>query len=190
VITAIIFDCFGVLASDGWLPFKASHFEGNQALNLQATLLNKAVDSGQASYDEFVREVADMAGVSEDAARQQIEHNVPDEKLFEYISVLKQQYRIGLLSNAGDNWLDSIFTPGQVALFDAVVLSYEIGATKPDPRTYETIAKRLQVAPSECVFVDDQPRYLDGARQAGMQTILYTNADQFKQELPALLTDS
>ena len=158
MIKAIVFDCFGVLASDGWLPFKVRYFEDNQELSLQATLLNKAVDSGQASFDEFVREVASMAGVSEELARQQIEHNIPDEKLFAYIEELKQQYLIGLLSNAGDNWLDSIFTPEQVSLFNAVALSYEIGAIKPDVRAYEAIVDRLRVAPSECIFVDDQPR--------------------------------
>ena len=75
-------------------------------------------------------------------------------------------------------------------LFDAVALSYEIGAIKPDARTYEAIAERLRVLPSECVFVDDQPRYVDGAQQVGMRALLYSNAEEFKRELPALLADS
>lgn len=190
MIKSIIFDCFGVLASDGWLPYKARYFEDDQELNLQATLLNRAVDSGQVSYDDFIQKVATMAGLSEAVARQQIENNIPDEKLFAYIRELKQDYRIGVLSNAGDNWLDEIFTSEQVALFDAIALSYEIGVIKPDARTYGTIAERLQAIPSECVFVDDQPRNVDGAQQVGMHAILYSNADQFKQDLSALLTNS
>jgi hypothetical protein len=37
---------------------------------MRATLLNKAVDSGHASYDEFVCTVAKMAKISEEKARQ------------------------------------------------------------------------------------------------------------------------
>ena len=190
MIKAIIFDCFGVLASDGWLPFKARYFEDNQELSMQATLLNKAVDAGRASYNEFVMEVAQMAGVSEDAARQQIENNVPDTELFAHIRELKQQFKIGLLSNAGDNWLGEIFTPEQVALFDAIVLSCDVGIIKPGALMYETIAQRLNLSPAECVFVDDQPRYVDGARSVGMETVLYTNAEQFKRDLSTLLANT
>ena len=190
MVKAIVFDCFGVLASDGWLPFKARYFADNPELNLQATLLNKAVDAGNASYGDFIRKVAEMANLPANVARHQIENNIPDEKLFAYIQELKQHYKIGLLSNAGDNWLSDMFTPEQIALFDAVAFSYEVGAIKPDARMYETIAERLQVEPYECVFVDDQPRYVDGAKSAGMQAVLYTDAEQFEQELPGLLANS
>jgi putative hydrolase of the HAD superfamily len=187
MIKAIIFDCFGVLASDGWLPFKAKYLEEDSRVREQATLLNKAVDAGQASYDEFIRKVAEMAGLSEQVARDQIENNIPDEKLFEYIKKLKPNYKIGLLSNAGDNWLDEIFTTEQVAMFDAVTLSYETGVIKPEPRAYEIIANRLLVQPAECVFIDDQPRYVEGAKQAGMSALLYSNCEQLEKELSALL---
>ncbi|HUB94109.1 MAG TPA: HAD-IA family hydrolase [Verrucomicrobiae bacterium] len=187
---AVIFDCFGVLASDGWLPFKARYFEDNPELNAQATLLNRAVDAGKARYDEFVRQVAEMAGLPEKVAREQIENNIPDERLFAYIRQLKQGHYIGLLSNAGDNWLNDIFTAEQVSLFDAIALSYETGFIKPDAEAYNIIAKRLQVEPLDCIFVDDQPKYVEGAEQAGMQAVLYTNADEFMQKLPALLADS
>ena len=190
MIKAVIFDCFGVLASDGWLPFKARYFEDDPSLSQQATLLSKEVDAGKANYDDFIRKVAQMAHLSEEQAREQIENNIPDEKLFAYIQELKHKYQIGLLSNAGDNWLNEIFSPEQVSLFDAVALSYEIGAIKPDIRAYEVIAERLQVQLPECVFMDDQPKYVEGAKRAGMRALLYTNADQLKDDLPVLLADS
>jgi HAD superfamily hydrolase (TIGR01509 family) len=190
MIKAIVFDCFGVLASDGWLPFKARYFEDDPGLNQQAAVLSKEVDAGRADYDDFIRKVAQMANLSEEQAREQIENNIPDEKLFAYIRELKHDYQIGLLSNAGDNWLNDIFSADQVDLFDAVALSYEVGVIKPDIRAYQTVAERLQVQTKECVFIDDQPKFIEGARQAGMHALLYTNADQLKQELSALLADS
>ena len=157
---------------------------------MRATLLNKAVDSGRASYDEFVTTVATMAKISEGKARQQIEKNVPDEELFAYILELKERYKIGLLSNAGDNWLHDIFTAEQVGIFDAVALSYDIGVIKPDARAYEIIADKLHVIPEECVFVDDQLNYIEGAKQAGMRAVIFTNTEDLRNSLASLLADS
>ena len=38
-IKGIIFDCFGVLATDGWLPFKNKYFKEKPALFRKATEL-------------------------------------------------------------------------------------------------------------------------------------------------------
>lgn len=190
MIRAIVFDCFGVLASDGWLPYKARHFGQDAELMLRATLLNKAVDAGELSYDEFIVEVAKLANLPEEAAREQIENNIPDTKLFDYIRELKKDYKIGLLSNAGANWLTDIFTQEQVALFDAVALSFDMGVIKPDSRAYETIADRLGVQPTECIFIDDQPRYVEGAERVGMTGILYADCEQLQEDLPTVISRS
>ncbi len=41
---------------------------------------------------------------------------------------------------------------------------------KPEPQIYERAAEGLAVPPHECVFVDDQPECLLGARAVGMTT--------------------
>lgn len=175
-IKAIIFDCFGVLATDGWLPFRDHYFGANPELYERAVASNKRVDAGLHSYDDFIKEVASMAGVTPHDARETIEDNVPNLQLLTYIKdKLKSHYKLGFLSNAGANWLDGIFEPWQVKLFDEILLSYQIGAIKPDPIMYETIAARLGVVPEECIFIDDQPRYCDGAEAVGMRAILYTD---------------
>lgn len=188
MIKAIVFDCFGVLASDGWLPFREQHFSDKPELYQQAVALNKSVDAGRLKYDVFVQKVAEMAMVPEAEARVEIENNVPNEQLFEYIRTnILSLYKIGMLSNAGENWLDEIFQPDQVELFDAILLSYEIGHIKPDRIMYETIAERLGVEPTECIFIDDQPKYCDGAREAGMQVIQYIDFAQMSDDLNQLL---
>ncbi len=188
MIKAIVFDCFGVLASDGWLPFRDSHFSSDPDKFDKVIAINKDVDAGIIKYDDFIAQVADLAGVSDSDARKDIENNIPDAELFEYInSNLKPSYKIGMLSNAADDWLDEIFTPDQVELFDAVALSFEIGAIKPDERAYQTITSRLGVDISECIFIDDQPKYCEGAVKAGMQAVLYKNVEQMKPLLSKLL---
>lgn len=188
MIEAVVFDCFGVLATDGWLPFRNRYFSHDPALLEQASVSNKRVDAGLQSYDDFFKEMATLSGLDVAETRRQIVNNVPNEKLLTYLSHdLKSHYKLGFLSNAGQNWLSTIFTPEQIELFDAIVLSYEIGATKPDPITYETVAMKLGVAPEACVFIDDQPRYCEGARAVGMQAICYESVLQTIAALTEIL---
>ena len=58
-------------------------------------------------------------------------------------------------------------------LFDARVLSGQVGLRKPDPAIYALAAERLSLAPEACVFVDDLPGNLEPARALGMATILH-----------------
>lgn len=188
MIKAIIFDCFGVLTTDGWLPFKRKYFSQDPALEAEATDYNRRTDAGLMSYEEFTSAIATLAKVFYDEAKAAIEGNVTDDELFAFIAhELKPHYKIGLLSNAGADWLSRLFSEKQRNLFDAVALSYETGYLKPDERAYQTIAERLEVAPEECIFVDDQERYCTAAKEQGMQAICYQNFDQFEVELTALL---
>jgi putative hydrolase of the HAD superfamily len=190
MIRAIIFDCFGVLTTDGWLPFKKRNFGENGELFMQATDLNRQVDAGLISYDDFVRGVADLAGVPYAEAKAQIENNVPNEPLFDYIRKLKATYRIGFLSNAGGNWLNELFSREQVELFDAVAISFETGHVKPDEKAYLDIAGKLGMPAESCILVDDQPRYCTAARDVGMEAVEYRDFDQFKSDLQKILDRS
>ena len=188
MIKAVIFDCFGVLATDGWLPFRDAHFGDKPDLLEQARAYNVRVDSGLMSYQEFMKWLADTTEVPFTDVRHMIEGNVPNEQLFAYIrDYLAPTYQIGLLSNAGANWLDRMFEPWQVDLLDATVLSCDLGVTKPHPLMYETIAVKLGVLPEEAVFIDDQPWYVEGAKAAGMQGIHYQDAEQTIAELKGVL---
>lgn len=188
MVKAIIFDCFGVLAEDGWTPFKKKYIEGNEKVALAVQLLGKEVDSGKRSFEDMIHETAHLVNVPESVVRTAVERQVPNEELFAYIqSSLKPAYKIGMLSNASYNVLDLLFTKEQVKLLDAHVLSYEVGLVKPDIRMYEAIAERLGVVPEECVMVDDQSRHSAGAISAGMQAILYDNFDQMKKDLSKLV---
>jgi HAD superfamily hydrolase (TIGR01509 family) len=189
-LRAIIFDCFGVLATDGWLPFKQKHFAGQPVLRAKATELNQQNDRGRINDSEFAERIAAMAGVSVAEVNKQLHKNVPNPELFEYIrDTLKPRYKIGLLSNASGNHFDKIFSAPQKAVFDAVALSFELGFIKPERRAYEVIAELLAVEPTACVLIDDQERHCNGARAAGMQAIVYEDFPHMKAQLERLLAD-
>jgi putative hydrolase of the HAD superfamily len=65
-------------------------------------------------------------------------------------------------------------------LFDAIVLSFEVGARKPQRAIYEAALGTVgDPEPSATLFVDDQAAYCDGARGLGINTrlILRPGAD-------------
>ncbi|ASO22489.1 HAD superfamily hydrolase (TIGR01509 family) [Actinoalloteichus hoggarensis] len=97
--------------------------------------------------------------------------------------------RTALLSNAEGRRADD----GLDELFDAVVISGEVGLSKPDPQIYRLTAERLGLSTVECVFVDDLRGNVTGAVLAGMvgihhQTVPATVAELgilFDREFPA-----
>jgi putative hydrolase of the HAD superfamily len=67
--------------------------------------------------------------------------------------------------------------------FDHVVQSSKVGCRKPEPRFYEIACELLQVAPTECVFLDDLGINLKPAAAMGMRTIKVVNPDDALAEL-------
>lgn len=191
MVKAILFDCFGVLTSDGWIPFKRRHFAHDPQLNQQATDLNKQANAGFIDAAAFIKGIAELADVPQQQVRRVLENNVADEDLFEYIrTTLRPHYKLGMLSNAGANMLGDLFTSRQIDMFDEIALSFETGHVKPEQQAYEQLAGRLGVEPGECIFVDDQERHCAGAEAAGMRAIVYKDFEQFKAQLEPLLTSA
>jgi HAD superfamily hydrolase (TIGR01509 family) len=190
MIRAIIFDCFGVLTSEGWIPFRDEHFAGKPDKLGKANELMQQLVTGQVSDEAFHEAIAKLAGVTPLVVLENMRTNTPDEALFEYIQGLRPHYKIAMLSNVGRNPLAEIFTPEQIGSFDVLALSSETGHAKPEAAAYQEVAETLGVAPAECVFVDDQPRHAKGAQDVGMQTILYKDFEQFRRDLEKMLNTS
>lgn len=188
MIKAIIFDCFGVLAEDGWLPFKRKFIGDNAELARDVADLGKQSDYGMIDYESHLEQVAELVGVSRGELSSALGRKMPNEELFDYIkNELKPRYRIGLMSNANYDVTRELFTPEQAGLIDASVMSFESRMVKPDERMYMLMAERLGVEPAECIFVDDQERYCTVAEYLGMRGIVYQDFMQLKSELIKLI---
>ncbi len=184
MIKAIIFDCFGVLAEDGWLPFKRRYIGKNTELAEKVAELGKQNDFGLVSHSKYFKKAAELIGVDQQTLRDAVSKQVPNADLLNYIKVeLKPKYKIGLLSNANYDVVHKLFTPAQAELFNASAMSYETRLVKPDPRMFELIAIRLEVDASECIVVDDVERYCMAAKDFGMEAIRYKSFEQFKAEI-------
>ena len=54
----------------------------------------------------------------------------------------------------------------------------DLGVAKPDPEGYRTVVGHFGVTPTDAVFVDDSPDYVEGACTNGLQTHLFTGHEE------------
>ncbi len=70
-------------------------------------------------------------------------------------------------------------------LFDAVIESSKAGVRKPDPRIYQMMCERIEVAPENCVYLDDLGVNCKPAAALGMTAIKVTTEAQALEDLAA-----
>ena len=94
------------------------------------------------------------------------------------VRVRDEGIRTALISNClGDTselWSSTPFA----SLFDASILSFEVGMVKPDPGIYRLACERLGVRLEDCLFIGDGGSgELTGATNVGMEAVLIRTPD-------------
>jgi epoxide hydrolase-like predicted phosphatase len=144
----------------------------------------RRVETGEIDEAEFSRGLAERLGVAEHEGLvdRLFAGMRPDEAMVEAVAAARRAgVRTGLVSNS---WGEAGYDRSRFGeLFDAVVISGEIGIRKPAPEIYALAAQRLGRAPERCVFVDDLPGNLKPARAIGMATVLHRDAETTLAEL-------
>ena len=194
---ALIVDFGGVLTTNVFESFRA--FSEAEGLDPDAVKrlfrergegldLLRQLERGQLSVEEFSERFGPLLGVREtDGMVERLFAGVQaDERMVEAVRRVKASGRpTGLISNSwGGVSYDRVATD---ELFDAMVISGEVGLNKPEPEIFRLGAGRLGVAPEECVFVDDLRENCAGAEAVGMAAILHRGADGTVPELERLL---
>jgi epoxide hydrolase-like predicted phosphatase len=94
-----------------------------------------------------------------------------------------QSIKTALLSNS---WGMDYPREGWDELFDAVVISGEVGMRKPEPEIFLRTAEDLGLPPEQCVFVDDLSPNVRGAVAVGMVGVHHVDPEQTVAELEAI----
>jgi putative hydrolase of the HAD superfamily len=80
--------------------------------------------------------------------------------------------RLALLSNGVPEIVARIRSDRDLAaLFDAQVISFEVGLAKPEPEIYRVALAQLGAAPASTLFVDDRLENIETARELGIETV-------------------
>ena len=110
----------------------------------------------------------------------------------DWIEVLTEQKRaghgIGLLSNMVPTWDTHWRRMVDVeALFDEVLLSFEVHARKPEALIFELATERAGVPAERCILVDDLAVNCQGAERAGWHSVHFETFGQAAERLRDLL---
>src|SRR5262249_37432030 len=147
-------------------------------------------ESGRISTQEFlqrVRQTCQLTCADDLIAAAWADIFWPNPEVCALLPRLKSRYRLLLGSNT--NELHARQFRAQFAdwlrCFDVVVWSHEIGARKPHAGFFEHCARRAGHPPNECVFIDDLPANVAGARACGWHGIVYTGFAELCRELTA-----
>lgn len=197
MIQAVIYDFGNVVCTFRVTAFfenltRHSACTVDQLLGLMPEISHLAIEyeSGRMTSEEFFRAFTALAAI--DPTEEQFIASytaifTPVSGTFDAIRRLHGHYRLGLLSNTNAWHFEHSIRPVEIfPLFDAVTLSYEVGAMKPAPVIYEDMLKKLGVPPSSCVYFDDIQENVDAGIRAGMQGRLFTTAERMYADLAAL----
>jgi HAD superfamily hydrolase (TIGR01549 family) len=100
---------------------------------------------------------------------------IPD--TIETLTRLKREYPLGLLSNFthGPAAREILRMTGLEPLFDAVIISGEVGYRKPHTQVFDALARELGVEKDAIIFIGDDPEPdIHGASQAGLNPVWFT----------------
>jgi putative hydrolase of the HAD superfamily len=95
----------------------------------------------------------------------------PEPAMIEAVTAIRASgLKTGLITNS---WGMGIYDRAPLDIFDATVISGDVGLHKPQPEIYLLGAERIGVRPERCVFVDDLRENVAGAEAVGMAAILH-----------------
>jgi putative hydrolase of the HAD superfamily len=158
--------------------------------------LEKAVDTGAISLDQFrngLRELLEANNAS-DADLDFAFSNMftRNSAICDAIPRLAQRYPLFLLSNTNAIHAAHFLVEYQDVLghFKALVMSHEVGASKPDPQIYEYCQNRVGCPPTEILFVDDRADNVATARSLGWNALHYQPMHGLPDTLQRLLDET
>ena len=193
VIKAIAFDADGVVQSTPfvWRERLAALFDGdpNDVEAFGDDFFSSAAPSlvGETTFERAIAPVLERWRVATPLDQfVTMGHEVRvDDTVIELIADLRSRgLRVVLATNQDDaRGRYMLETLGFADRFDAVAMSYEVGARKPDPRFFDALLSLCGCDAEEVLFIDDSPANVDAARTAGIRGLVFDNARQDAAEL-------
>ncbi len=107
-------------------------------------------------------------------------------EMISLVDELRQNYKVGLLSNNTREAGARLRTEALDAHFDVFLISAEIGHQKPSAEAFQILIDQLAVKPEELVFIDDSTGSLSKAGEIGFTPLLFEGYDKLRNDLTQL----
>ncbi len=196
MIKAIIFDFGNVIYhfDNNIFLEKISNSSDKTASELSELIYNSDLpiqyETGLISSEKFFNEITRICDLSISKIKfikVYTDIFTPIQTTINLIRSLKCIYKIALLSNTNEWDFEHIIKTCEVYnLFDAVSLSFKVKAMKPDNRIFLDSISKLKLKPEECVYIDDIERYVEAAKQIGINGIHYVSYEKLISSLEKL----
>jgi len=182
---AVLFDFFGVLCPDlaslTGAQFSRAHGLDPVEFSRFTHQYRGALDRNEMSESELSQAIIDHFNLNEsrdvlEAGLQALNgrYYALDHHLYSIIDQLKSQAIVGLMSNVSQVSAQQLRHLGAYDKFDRLFLSSDYGLTKSDPAWFEKVADELDLAPQNCILIDDAQWNVATAKAAGWKhSIVY-----------------
>ena len=193
----LLVDFGGVLTTNVFQSFRAFCVAEGLPQNAFIDLLKsnpdtraelRRLETNQIGAEEFGAHIGPLLGVKETTSLMDraFAGIGPEPAMLGAVRTAREaSVRTGLISNSvGSDIYDKAVLD---ELFDAVVISGEVGMHKPQPEIFLLGAERIGLPPADCVFVDDLRENCAGAEAVGMTAVLHRGPDRTLPELERLL---
>ncbi|MBI5390607.1 HAD family phosphatase [Candidatus Woesearchaeota archaeon] len=194
MIKTLIFDFAGVITTAALFPRVAEILGsrtgiGKKAFHKRLKVHEPEYLLGHCTTREFWKAVCKGTDISYPEFATEISSYQLNEEMLDLIKKLKDEYQIILLSDNYDALLRAMSKDRKLqGVFDHVYYSHQLHMVKmyDGDKIFNQVLKKIKANPNECVFVDDKEINLIAAKGLGIQTILFRNINQLKEELAEL----
>ncbi|WP_420036087.1 HAD-IA family hydrolase [Streptomyces sp. cg28] len=158
-------------------------------LNEEGVRRTRDLERGAITQDEWNAHAAAALGVPADNLMGRIFADLkPERALIDAAAAARRAgIKVGILSNSVGLSPWNLYAGYDLdSLYDAVVISEQLGLRKPDAAIFEAVLKQLDTAAEHSVFVDDTADYLQPAADLGFSTVHATDPQQTVAQLEAL----
>jgi HAD superfamily hydrolase (TIGR01509 family) len=167
-----------------------------ELLNMPADVIEKQLHdenlselfNGKITEDEYWKKIIVKNNWSIDAKllKDAVRNNFKEiDGTRDIINELKQHgYELGLLSVHTKEWIEYCEKRFDYhGLFNEIMYSFEVAISKPYLEAYRLLLVKMNAIPSESLFIDDNIENINSARQLGINTVQFQDADQLRSEL-------
>jgi len=151
--------------------------------------ITRAFEKGLLSPRRFYEEASRLLGFKlpyEDFVPIWNEIFWEDEEACRLARELKKRYRLFLLSNVNRLHFEYIEKKFDIIkIFDEIILSFVVGAVKPEAAIFEDVVRRAGGDRSKILYIDDREDLVRCAATFGIDSIRFENAEKLKTTMAA-----